>query len=408
MLHQGTARMSHVDRRQPSAEGRPRRAVSVVAALMVGYALLGSASCGTPSRSARPTGSGLTSSPSTVMPAPQVPAGRAPSVSSVDPNDPAAVARVREQALQLLVSAVRHGQPEERVNALEGLMPVPSRLSPLLREALLDASPAVRITAATLIGRLRLTEHRDALRPLLADASDSVAAREMVVASAVYALARLNVPVDLSPLGRMVKESGDARVRAQAAVYLGMLGNPSAIPVLRDAARTPMPRAEAAAVRLMQLQIAQALVMLGDADAIHELRAALYPSSESDLEATALSAQILGELQDRNSTNQLIILTAWNQRETGRLPAEVRLAAATALAKIGNRRGSFIADEYITSSDSRIRAQAAILYGETRQQANLARLEALMNDPERRVQIAAAAGILKITDGSITAAAVDR
>jgi HEAT repeat protein len=336
------------------------------------------------------------------------PTGRTPAATSVDPNDPAAVARVREQALQLLVSAVRQGQPEERVNALEGLMAVPSRLTPLLRDALVDVSPAVRITAATLIGRLRLTEFRDNVRPLLADASESTAAREMVVASAVYALARLNVPVDLSPLGRLVKESADARVRAQAAVYLGMLGNPSAIPVLRDAARTPMPRAEAATVRLMQLQIAQALVMLGDADAIHELRAALYPSSESDLEAAALSAQILGELRDRNSTNQLIILTAWNQRETGRLPAEVRLAAATALAKIGNRRGSFIADEYVASPDSRVRAQAAMLYGETRQQANLARLAAMMADTDRRVQIAAAAGLLKITDGSITAAAVDR
>lgn len=406
MVQQGSE--NRVGRCPRMPGGRSTRVVSIAAALLGGCSLLLTPACSTASRSARSTGPAPTpvsagaSSPNTS------PTGRVPAATSVDPNDPAAVARVREQALQLLVSAVRQGQPEERVNALEGLMAVPSRLTPLLRDALVDASPAVRITAATLIGRLRLTEFRDAVRPLLADASESTAAREMVVASAVYALARLNVPVDLSPLGRLVKESADARVRAQAAVYLGMLGNPSAIPVLRDAARTPMPRAEAATVRLMQLQIAQALVMLGDADAIHELRAALYPSSESDLEAAALSAQILGELQDRNSTNQLIILTAWNQRETGRLPAEVRLAAATALAKIGNRRGSFIADEYVASPDSRVRAQAAMLYGETRQQANLARLAAMMSDPDRRVQIAAASGLLKITDGSITAAAVDR
>ncbi len=400
--------VNRVDRCSRMPGDRSTRSVSIAAAFLGVCSLLLTPACTTPSRSARSTGPATTPVSAGASSPNASPTGRPPAATSVDPNDPAAVARVREQALQLLVSAVRQGQPEERVNALEGLMAVPSRLTPLLRDALVDVSPAVRITAATLIGRLRLTEFRDAVRPLLADASESTAAREMVVASAVYALARLNVPVDLSPLGRLVKESGDARVRAQAAVYLGMLGNPSAIPVLRDAARTPMPRAEAATVRLMQLQIAQALVMLGDADAIHELRAALYPSSESDLEAAALSAQILGELQDRNSTNQLIILTAWNQRETGRLPAEVRLAAATALAKIGNRRGSFIADEYVASPDSRIRAQAAMLYGETRQQANLARLAAMMADPDRRVQIAAAAGLLRITDGSITAAAVDR
>ena len=58
----------------------------------------------------------------------------------------------------------------------------------------------------------------------------------------------------------------------------------------------------------MELQIAQARVRLGDEEAIHSIRAALFPARSEDLEATALAAQLTGELNDRASARELVML----------------------------------------------------------------------------------------------------
>lgn len=63
-------------------------------------------------------------------------------------------------------------------------------------------------------------------------------------------------------------------------------------------------------MRLLQLQLAEAMVKLGEDDQIATIRAALYPSRPEDLEATALAVQIIGQVKDRGSIDELIYLSA--------------------------------------------------------------------------------------------------
>lgn len=322
----------------------------------------------------------------------RAPEPAAPASGPVDPSDPVAVSRVRERALEVLGKAVDQGSPEERANGIEGLTQVPSRLPPVLRRALFDQNPGVRAVASMAIARLRIASLADEVRPLLSDPSP------MVQSAAIWAMAANGQPVDQSPLAGMLRQA-EPRLRAQAAFIMGEIGNRSAVGPLKDAASSPLPRANPAEVRLMSLQIAEALVKLGEEDAVHEIRAALYPSRPEDLEATALACQILGQVRDRPSTSQLVYLTAWNERQEGRMPAEVRLAAAGALAKLGNPRGGFIADEFARSDQPTLRAQSALVYGETGRFEHLPALSVLVNDTNRLVQISAATAILKIVEG---------
>lgn len=312
--------------------------------------------------------------------------------------DVIAMDALRERSISLLAAGASGKSAEERANAIEALSAVPTRLEPLVRAALTDENLAVRTVAAMTIGRARLAASAPFVEPLLRDQSP------MVRAAAIYALYRCAKPVDMTPLGDMLQDPSP-RVRAHAAFVLGEAGEPSAIGPLRDAGKDPMPRAGVAEVRLMQLQMAEARIKLGDDDGLHEVRAALFPARSEDLEATALSAQIVGQVRDKASVDQLITLTAMKDDSGRHMPAEVRLSAAASLARLGLPRGSFIAREYVASDLATQRAQAAYVFGETGQMDNLVPLSALLEDKDGLVRIAAAAAVLKITENAASGSA---
>lgn len=303
------------------------------------------------------------------------------------------VSQVRERALGLLATASMSNAAEHRANAIEALLPVPTRLEPVVRRGLADDNLAVRAIAATAVGKARLRSSVEFVRPLLTDPAP------MARMGAIYALARCGDPVDQSPLAGFLRNP-DLLVRAQAAFILGEIANASALPVLRDAARQSTPRGDPTQARLMYLQMAEAMIKLGDENAIHEIRAALYPARPEDLEATALAAQILGQVNDRGSISQLLNLVNMLDPQSGRMPAEVRLAAASSLAGMGWPRARDVAEEFLASPSGPLRAQAALVLGATGQRTNLHPLGPLLGDPEMPVAISAAAAILKITDGA--------
>ncbi|CAN5854631.1 hypothetical protein BH11PLA1_BH11PLA1_12620 [soil metagenome] len=322
-----------------------------------------------------------------VTPGPNAATSDAP----LDVDSPVESSQLRERAIEMLVTAATSGAPEQRVNALEGLLAVPSRLGPVVALAVKDPSVAVRTVGAIVAGRARVPGSAPGIRPLLNDAS------QYVQAAAIYALTRLGENPDQTPLARMLKDASP-RVRSHAAFVIGELGNTSAVPLLRDAQAAPTPGVGAAQARMMRLQLAEAMAKLGDQAAIQEIRAAIYPSSIEDLETAALAAQILGQVRDQPSRGNLIVLTAlWNEKHEY-YPPEIRLAAASALAKLGNPRGGFIAQEYAASNVAPQRAQAAAVFGETRLRENLGALAPLMRDADPLVRVAAAAGVLKITE----------
>lgn len=318
-------------------------------------------------------------------------AGPAGSDNAQAAIDPVATSQIRERALLILTEAARSNSAEQRANAVEALQYVPSRLAAVLPVLLADTNPGVRAIAAKVAGRTRQTQVVTQLQTMT---SDPVS---FVRAAAIYALVRCGQPADQTPLAQMLF-SQEPSVRAEAAFLIGELGNRSALQMIKEAAARGMPRVDPVVARKVQLQLAEAMCKLGEDTAVQEIRAALYPGSEKEYENAALAAQILGQIGDRPSADQLIYITAFQENGKQKLPAELRLAAASALAKLGNDRGSFIADEYANNALAPLRAQSAFVYGETGRRANLAKLGPLLNDKETLVRISAAAAVLKISE----------
>lgn len=307
-------------------------------------------------------------------------------------RDPVRRSALREQAVDLLLDAAVSDDPQTRANALEALTAAPARLEGVLLAGLNDRNEGVRSVAAQVAGRERVRAAKPDLEVMLGDSS------VFVRLSAIYALAKLGAPVDQTPLAEALLGHPSTRVRAHAAFLLGELGNRSARGLLTDALGPGLPRASAAELKVLQLQIAEALIKLGDTEQIHAVRAALYPSRPEELEATALAVQIIGEVRDRGSIDELIYIAAYRDEQGQLMPAEVRLAAALSLAKLGERRGDFIADEYRFDPSAPIRAQAAFVYGETGRLENLPKLENMLDDPDPRVRVAAAASAVRTLD----------
>lgn len=324
-----------------------------------------------------------------------------PSTIKVAPTDverlrsPVEVSLLRERALDLLMASTEDSYDLARATSLEALQLAPGRLGESVAKATKDRNAGVRSAAAMMIGRAKLKARVEDVRPLLADEDPRVRA------SAIYALDACGVEVDQTPLAGMVLGDPSARARSHAAFILGELGNPSAQGLLREGARTSVPRTSPAEVRLMQLQIAEALVKLGDESQMEVIRAALYPARPEDLEATALAVQIIGQLKDRGSIDSLIYLTATKDRQGNRMPAEIRLGAAGALARMGMTQGTFLADEFAGHPQAPLRVQAAYVYGEIGRAENLAKLELMLKDSDPSVRVSAAAAILKIASSQI-------
>lgn len=333
------------------------------------------------------------------------PAGAPPRATATSPRtapapdrtaaytDGVQVAALRERALSLLTETATGGAPEVRVNSIEALSGSPRRVEPIVRAALVDPSPAVRITAAVVVGNAKLESSASFVEPLTQDPLLPVRA------SAVYAMKRCGRNVDLTPLGQLLADPSP-RWRAHAASLLGKLGDKTALPMLEEAVRDTFPRVSASEVRLMELQVAQARVRLGDEEAIHSIRAALFPARSEDLEATALAAQLTGELNDRAATRELVMLTRMTDDAGNLMPPEVRMAAAGSLGslRVDQATPDAVAIEYITDAAPVRRAQAAFVLGQCGRRENLGALELLLEDSSPQVRVTAAAAIVRLSE----------
>lgn len=297
--------------------------------------------------------------------------------------------RIREQAIEILEKSAQSEDPQVRANGIEAAMIAPQRLMILIETGLRDPNPGVRNVAAMAVGKARLASLAEKCRPMLSDPVPQVRA------SAIFALAVNNKAVDRTPLAEMLLSDPSPWVRRHAAFILGEIGDRSAMTLLRAAAHQGDKDLPSEQARSYQLQIAEALIKLGDNDARQAVRAALYPSRPEDLESAALAVQIIGQVKDRDAIDQLIYLSEYRNSQGQMYPAEVRLGIAQALSGMGIRGGSFIADEFKASPTPALRAQAAFVYGYVGK-AQLATLEAMMADPDPTVRIAAAAGVLRM------------
>lgn len=298
--------------------------------------------------------------------------------------------QLRELALDTLIDAASDENPGVRANAVEALAMAPTRLESILPVVLADDNLVVRTVACLTVGRSRRCDLVPLVEPLTNDSS------AYVRTAALYAMARCGYEVDLSPIAAMLFNSPTTRERAHAAFVLGELNDPTAIPMLRQAASLDVPRASDIELKILQLQIAEALFKLGDSSQLHTVQAALFPSRSEDLEATALAVQIIGEIGARQSINDLTNLAIQSDEAGNPMPAEIRLAVAGSLAKLGRRDGWFVAEELWESENPQLRAQSAYVLGMTRYPEHLPILGELMGDSDPVVRVSAAAATTRI------------
>jgi len=267
-----------------------------------------------------------------------------------------------------------------RANALEGLHPVPQRALPLTSRLIDDPNPGVRYAAVVTAGMLKFDSLVPMIRPLLKDDNTSVRA------AAIYALNAIGESVDLTPLAGML-ERRDPKLRSNVAQLLGMLDDPSAIPMLRRAATLPMPRASASDLAVVRIQVAEAMAKLGDDKALDALRAGAF--SQFD-EVRVLSVIAMGAVGDRRMEVAL-------EKLASSPPVELQLAAAGSLARLGNTE---YLDAVLTAADHEnmiVRGQAAMTLSYFNDETSLKKLAGMLDDPQAVVRVSAAAAILKRT-----------
>lgn len=345
-------------------------------------------------------GAGLASPPAGAQSGVGAPLGES---SPTTYENPVARSALRERAILMLAEQSRSPTPVIRANALEAIQSVPTRAADIVGPALKDENPGVRFSGAMTVGRAKLSALTEGVRPLLRDPSPPVRA------AAIYALRACGEQVDPTPLASML-DSPEVGLRANIVMVLGEMGDASAAPMLKGAANDPRATGTMVEQKIVRLQIAEALVKLGDRDAVQTVRAALYPSSASEVEAAVLAAQILGNVKDAPSAPELIGrirekmspvadptgADVMDPKNPYLWPPELRLAAARSLGQMGRREGVYVADQYARDPEPMVRALAALVYGDTGSERDLPKLEAMLGDSSEGVRVAAAAATIRV------------
>ncbi|MFG0242487.1 MAG: HEAT repeat domain-containing protein [Phycisphaerales bacterium JB054] len=300
--------------------------------------------------------------------------------------------RLRELAIDDLMQLASSEDPQVRANAIEGLILAPGRLEVVLPAALADPNEGVRTVAAMAVGRAEVEGVLSAVEPMVRDSSPYVRA------AAIYALRKNGRDINPTPLGAMVTQDPSPRIRSHAAFLLGELGDKGTSSLLREAAKAKVIRATAAETKVLSVQIAEALVKLGDNEQLHTIRAALYPATPEELDATVLAVQVLGSLGDRASIGQLQSLGSMRDSVGGRMPLEVRLAVAGTLGRLGVAVDLEEAARALAEGNEPNRIQAAWVFGETAGSGALRALEGAMGEGSERVRVAVASAMLKAAE----------
>ncbi|MCH2142386.1 MAG: HEAT repeat domain-containing protein [Phycisphaerales bacterium] len=301
---------------------------------------------------------------------------------------PRAVTSQQRAAVAVLEDAMRSPNPLERANALEMMEGQIEPLRAMVIKGLVDPNEGVRFAAAMAAARNGLCGLSDQMQPLTLDPSPSVRA------AAIAALARCKTGMNQTPLAAMVL-SQDYATRANAAMALGEIGNPSAAGLLRAALNKPIQASDPVVVRVSEMELSEALVRLGDRSQLETIRAAFFaPADQGEL--TALAAQMAGRLKDETlAPAMLAMVTGEGPRKPG---PELRLIIADALLRMRPvlaQQVSPLAIEQSTNSLSEVRMLAAAVLAHDASPASEAVLNRLLEDPEPRVRIAAAGAMLR-------------
>lgn len=265
----------------------------------------------------------------------------------------------------------------------------PAVTLPWIRTALLDDHPAARFAACLAVGNARDEAALPAIEKCVYDANDSVKV------AALFARHRLGRKDRTGSLPTFLLHNEDPMVRRNAALVLGLLGEPGAIPVLARAVKDdPEP-----GVRHHALE---AMARLGNAEACAELTFATNSGVGSE-EVMALQALAATGDAKFTDTYRYKLETATHR--------ETQLAAARGLGLLGHDDGYRLALDTLSAPNPTVKdvndppagqrlrlellAAAALgAFGKEESLPELSRVIQTHSDP--RVQLAAAKAILEI------------
>jgi HEAT repeat protein len=307
-------------------------------------------------------------------------------------SPPQGTADLKQRAMDCLKAGVTYPHnPAVRVEAIEAMESAKNpNVLPWIRSALLDDHPAVRFAACVAVGNARDQLAEASLEKCLSDQNTSVRV------AALYARHRLGHTDQTGKIVTYLLTDLDPMVRRNAAMVLGMMGEPGAIPVL---ARAVKDDAEPG-VRHHALE---AMARLGNAEARQELTFMSNSGVGSD---EVMAIQALSATEDRR------FLDTFRYKLSTATHLETKLAAARGLGLLGSAEGYDVALQALTGPHKpvadendppagqalRVRLLAANALGAIGKPDALDSLSKEMNNGnDPRVQIAAARAILDIS-----------
>ena len=214
-------------------------------------------------------------------------------------------------------SASRDGAVRSR--AVEALALTEGALAgQTLTKALDDEAVAVRFAAAMGVGDCRLTDAKGKLREMSASPETDPSVRCAII----YALSRMGDDSHINQLGGFLG-TGSPEVRANAALAMAKIGQEAAIQPLREQLRDERHPG-------VKLQLLESLAALRDPRSFAQLSA---NARAGEPYARLQAVQALGRSRSPRAKRSLL-----RHMRPGE-PPPLRIAAAGALARLGDRRG---------------------------------------------------------------------
>jgi len=280
--------------------------------------------------------------------------------------------RLPEQAKIEIDRALRSDDPVIRAHAIEAVQDtLADEKSAEVQAAIKDPDPMVRFAAIMAAGKLQLADAKPDLLQLVDDP------QPVVRVASVYALHRLG---DYRYSKELERYSEDPlpQVRGNTALVLGLLGEPSAINILK-----PMLHDANMAV---SLQVAEAMWRLGNEEGRDRLIAVTLNINPGYQMVAMLALGAPRDVRVRahiraNLTSDYI---------------EVALVAARVMGQLQSDEGYGVAINGAKSSDARQRSLAALAFGAIGRNDAQEYLEKLLKDSNQDVRIAAATAILEL------------
>ncbi len=232
----------------------------------------------------------------------------------------------RAAAIKTLQEAAVGDDPPLCMNAIEALAEVAPREGlPFIAANIENDYPGASFAALMALGQMNNADYLDRIRTRAEDPNPHIRI------AALYALHRLGDRKRTTELADFLLNHRDARVRANAALAIGRLGEPSSLRVLQRALRHEQKD-------LPRLQILEALAMMGDRDAIERL---IFNGHSAYPDQAASAIMFLANARSQEAED------LFRYRLGNREHPEARLQAARGLGRLGDDSGFDIAMAYL-------------------------------------------------------------